>query len=421
MRRFLRAVPAITVGLSMVATSVVATSAQGDATPGASPGALPAGCDVVAEGLINPRYVAVADDGTLYITEAGNGGDETVAPPEPEEAPQVAATPKDGEATPEDGEATPEGEEGAAEGDEAPPVTRGFTGQLTAVSPDGEQTVVADGLPSYNEGVGPTGIALGEGVVWISVGGAAATLGADPLENENSILAVDLATGEAAQVAELGSFELENNPDGTDVNPNLYGMDLGADGLLYVNDAGGNTLYSVDPATGEFALVGVVPGPALPGEAAQPADATPVADEEPGGEIQPVPTGLDVGADGNVYVVTLGALAPEASTVLIAQADGTFVDVATGLTVGIGVALGPDGELYVSQLATFVGEAPGPGNVVRIGEDGSFETVVDGIPFAHGITFDDEGNLYVIASSTAFGPPPAEPNGQVLRCDGIAA
>ena len=81
-------------------------------------------------------------------------------------------------------------------------------------------------------------------------------------DGTGEVSVVDLATGEAAQVAELGSFELENNPDGTDVNPNLYGMDLGADGLLYVNDAGGNTLYSVDPATGEFALVGVVPGPA---------------------------------------------------------------------------------------------------------------------------------------------------------------
>jgi hypothetical protein len=106
--------------------------------------------------------------------------------------------------------------------------------------------------------------------------------------------------------------------------------------------------------------------------------------------------------------------------VLIAQADGTFVPAATGLTVGIGVALGPDGALYVSQLANFAGDQPGPGNVVRIGPDGTATTVVDGIPFAHGIAFDDVGNLYVVANSTVFGPPPEEPNGQVWRCEAIA-
>ena len=39
-----------------------------------------------------------------------------------------------------------------------------------------------------------------------------------------------------------------------------------------------------------------------------------------------VPTGLHVGADGNVYVATLGAFIPGAAQVLIAQADGSFVE-----------------------------------------------------------------------------------------------
>ena len=230
------------------------------------------------------------------------------------------------------------------------------------------------------------------------------------------------------QVAELGSFEVENNPDGTDVNPNLYGMDIGAEGWLYVADAGGNTVYRVDPATGEFALVGIVPGPQLPGgpeaaatpgeevEDAVQADASPIADEEQGGPPHAVPTGLHVGADGNVYITTLAAFIPGAAQVLIAQADGTFVPVASGLTLGIGVTLGPDGAIYVSQLASLTSpeEPPGPGNVVRIEADGTITPVVEGIPFPHGITFDDAGNLYVVAYSTAFGPPMGP--GQVWRC-----
>ena len=89
---------------------------------------------------------------------------------------------------------------------------------------------------------------------------------------------------------------------------------------------------------------------------------------------------------------------------------------ASGLTLGIGVTLGPDGAIYVSQLASLTSpeEPPGPGNVVRIEADGTITPVVEGIPFPHGITFDDAGNLYVVAYSTAFGPPMGP--GQVWRC-----
>ena len=391
-----RYLTALAICLGAVMASATGSLAQ-EATP--TDGAMTDGCTVVADELINPRFVAIASDGTIYVTEAGTGGD-TELP----------------------GAESPEGEEGG------PPPTRGTTGQVTAVSPDGTQTVVASGLPSYSEGIGPAGIVLGDGVIWISTGGAYGLLGIEPLENEDSILQIDVATGEVTQIAQLGAYEIDNNPDGTDVNPNLYGMDIGADGMLYVNDAGGNTVYRVDPTTGEFALLGIVPSPVLPG-----ADGTPAAEEEPvegeaspvageeAGPPQPVPTGLHVGADGNVYVVTLGAFIPGAAQVLVAQADGSFIDSgATGLTVGIGVALGPDGSIYVSQLATLTSETepPGPGNVVRIGPDGTAEVVVDGIPFAHGIAFDDAGNLYVVANSTSFGPPTGP--GQVWRCDGIA-
>jgi sugar lactone lactonase YvrE len=371
-----------------------------DGTPAAGEMPMPAGCTVVADGLINPRFVKVATDGTIYVTEAGTGGEEPL--------------------------------EGGPEGEEGPPQTRGTSGQVTAISPDGTQTVVASGLASYAEGAGPAGLVLGDGVIWVAIGGGAGIRGIDPLQTENSVVQIDLATGEATVLADLGAFEIENNPDGTDVNPNLYGMDIGADGQLYVADAGGNTVYRVDPATGEFTLLGVVPGPQLSGppgseatpvegeEVAPEAESSPAAEDETGPP-NAVPTGLHVGTDGNVYVATLGAFIPGAAEVVIAQADGSFVQAGGGLTLGIGVALGPDGALYVSQLANLTSETepPGPGNVVRIGADGTMETVVEGIPFAHGITFDDVGNLYVVAYSTSFGPP-AGP-GQVWRCDGIAA
>ena len=429
MYRFVRMLSALAAGFMVLSLGVAAVAAQEGSPPAGGP-PLPEGCEVIATDLLNPRFIAIADDGTIYVTEAGTGGDEVLTPAQAEEAEEAVGTPV----------AEDEGaeEEGAAEGEEAAPVTRGDTGRVTAISPDGTQSVVAEGFVSYSIGSGPAGIVLGDGVIWVSVGGGlgeavgrqAVEAGVESLEGENSVFQIDVATGEATLVSELGSFEEENNPDETDVNPNLYGMDLGADGQLYVADAGGNTVYRVDPATGEFALLGVVPGPTLPGGEA-PADgtpaadeapaeeATPIADEELGGPPQSVPTGVHVGADGNVYVATLGAFIPGGASVQIAQADGSFVEAAAGLSTAIGVALGPDGALYVSQLAGFEGGAPGPGSVVRIGADGTVQPVVEGVPTPHGIAFDADGNLYVVANSTALGPPTGP--GQVWRCDGIAA
>ncbi len=59
--------------------------------------------------------------------------------------------------------------------------------------------------------------------------------------------------------------------------------------------------------------------------------------------------------------------------------------------------------------------------MVRVGEDGTAESVVEGLMTPNGIAFDDAGSLYVAVNSATFGPPPAEPQGQVLRCDDIAA
>ena len=386
---------------------------EGTPEAGGPPGAPPppAGCEVVAEGLVNPRMVAIAEDGTLYVTEAGAGGDEPLTPPDDEAAEAVVGTP--GAELVEEGTPAPSEEEGPPVDEGGPPPTRGDTGQVTAVSPDGTQSVLATGLASYSFGSGPVGIALANGLVYVAVGGAAPSIGIESLPTENSVVSIDPASGEVTVVAELGSFEVDNNPDGADINPNLYGMDLGSDGQLYVADAGGNTVFTVDPAAGTFELLGTIPERPLPAELAPPTDATPGA-EAPA--LQAVPTALDVGADGNVYVGLLGE-PPGSAQVLIAQADGSFVEAATGLTAVTGVTLGLDGALYAAQLTTDF-EAFAPGIVVRIGEDGSAEPVLEGLATPQGIAFGADGALYVVTNTVAFGP--GEPQGQVLRCE-IAA
>src|SRR5699024_9869124 len=116
---------------------------------------------------------------------------------------------------------------------------------VSMVGTDGTQSVIIDGLLSYSEGVGVVGLALGPGVAWVSIGGVAVGRGFAPQPQENTINEIDVDTGEMTTIADLGQYEVDNNPDGADVNPNLYMMDRSADGNLLVADAGGNTIYSV--------------------------------------------------------------------------------------------------------------------------------------------------------------------------------
>jgi sugar lactone lactonase YvrE len=330
---------------------------------------LPAGATVVAEGLWNPGNLAFGPDGTLYIAETGVAGG----------GPEMQATP---------------GVQGPA------PL---MPGQVSQVAADGTQSVLTTEA-------GGVGIAVYEGEVYVSAGGGSVGMGMLPNPGENTIHAVSVADGTVRMVAELGTYEAENNPDGTDVNPNLYGLDITGDGTIYVADAGGNTIYSVDSATGEFNLFAVVP------------NLTDLTGAEPDPELgvrQPVPTSVVIDDGGYINVALLSEFW-EGPNVLAYAPDGTYTEGISGLSVLVNAVLGPDGLLYVSQLSADIsGEMPAPGAVYRINADGSTEAVVEGLFFPHGIAFDEAGNLFVTVNSIISGPD--APLGQVLRFDGIAA
>ena len=372
---------ALLFGLAIGGASAQEASPEAGGPPLPPP---PPGCSVVADGLSAPRFIAVGDDGSVYVTETGSGGDEVLQLQEPtsganeETAADATPPPQLTEGSP---VAEQEPEEQEAGG---PPSTRGFTGQVTKIAPDGTRSVLASGFASYSDGVGPGGIVFADGQLYVAVGGAAVGAGIEPLEGENSIFRVDPATGEATAIAELGSYEELNNPDGTDVNPNLYGMALGADGRLYVADAGGNTIYTVDPATGEFALVAVVPGIGGPG-------ATPVPGAAEGGR-QAVPTGMAVGADGAIHVALLSEAWPaDAASILRLETDGTFTGVANGLSMVVGLTVAPDGALFATQLADDFTNPESPGSVRRVNPDGTTEAAVEGLFLPHGTAVDGVG------------------------------
>jgi hypothetical protein len=134
-----------------------------------------------------------------------------------------------------------------------------------------------------------------------------------------------------------------------------------------------------------------------------------------------VPTGVAIGSNGVVYVgeLTGAPFIQGLANVVQRHSDGTFTPVGTGLTMVADIAFGPDGNLYASELSLdYLSQPPAPGRIVRISANGANEVVVDGLPLPLGITFDRAGNLYVVANPTS--PPGSAPNGQLLRCEGIA-
>jgi len=367
--------------------TILARQATPDATPAASPadgGApggmppLPAGAVPVAQGLWNPQDLAFGPDGTLYIAEngiAGGGGEPgTMATPGPDGTPVTAS----------------------------PMIV---PSQLSAVAPDGTQAVLTTEA-------GGVGIGYYDGEVFLAQGGGSVGTGFTPLPAENTVSAYNLETKAVRVVASLGPYEAENNPDGLDVNPNLYGMAISADGQIYQVDAGGNTIYKIDAKSGEFSLFAVVPNLTdLTG-------ATPTAEEQAQqpGPRQPVPTSVVLDADSTVTVTLLGEGWPGPSILNFAADGSSYTEGISGLSMIVNSALGPDGLLYVSQLTSDMSTGA-PGAVLRINADGSVEPVVEGLLFPHGIAFSTEGHLFVATNSIIS--TPEAPMGMVLRFDNV--
>lgn len=369
-------------------TSLHPVGAQ-QASPVASPAAIPTDCTVVASGLYNPRAITVGADGTLYIAESGGGG-QTPDYGTPQAGTPVSATPV---------------------------TTHGDTGRVTAIAPDGTQTVVADGLTSYvfgTEVVGPAGIAVTDDTIYVAVGGPGpGTAAFPPADQGNTVVAVDRATGKVTTIANLGEYERTNNPDPNAVDSDVSGLAIGVDGLIYVADAGGNDIFTIDPATNELSLLAVLPGIAIPSGEANPAR---------GGrpEADPVPTGLVAAPDGGVYVglLTGAALwaAPGSAKILHVAADGTVTDAATGLDLVVGVAMAPDGTLYATEFSkSFFATPPAPGTVARVDSGGSVQVVIPGLNLPYGIAVGPDGSVYV--SINADTAPGGAADGQVLKCD----
>jgi len=311
----------------------------------------------VATGLNNPRHIFFGSDGTLYIAEAGQGGDiETQGP--------------------------------------FGPVKAGQTAQISAVAPDGTQSVVVPKLVSMDAGFGqiegPTSILVTDDSYWISLG-----MGMDvPIADgalTMAVVQIDKASGEIKQTIDMSAFEKANNPDKSQEKvSNPSDLALGADGTLYIADASGNSVFTwtADAGLKLFASWPVTDSP-----------------DEP----QSVPTSLAIGPDGDVYVGFLSGFPFPYKGARIERygADGTLKEAYPDLNLITDILVTADGTLYAVSLASGFGDDgfynPNSGSVINIVKE-DVGVVLDGLNYPYGIAQDNDGNLFVTVDSAFLAP-----------------
>jgi hypothetical protein len=341
---------------------------------------------VVAQGLNNPRGVAVGADGTIYIAEAGTGGNGTCVP-----------------------------------GPEGGQVCFGTSGAVTKVA-NGTQSRLVSGLPSLaaadgTSASGPAAVAIGNGRISVVVqSGEPAMLTAlgDDAGLLGHLITID-SSGNITDVADLSAYEFANNPNGDDVNSDPYAvLDLGDKWI--VADAGANDLLQVT-ADGTITVLATFPQ--------QMVDAPPFLNMPPGSQMpsQSVPTSVVQGPDGAFYVGELtGFPFPVGGARIWRVVPGQAPTVyASGFTNIDGLAFDANGNLLVLEIAKNSlnvaqtappGDPAGAGALLRVLPDGTKVDVASlGLVMPGGVAVGPDGSIYI----TNFGVLPGA--GTLVRLD----
>jgi sugar lactone lactonase YvrE len=334
---------------------------------------------VVASGLNTPMGVVVADDGTIWITDSGTGGPDSVEVPDP-------ATGQIGK------------------------LAFGLTARLVRVDPDGTQTDVISDLPSIilpDAPIGAARLAMWNGALYFTSGGWQEGTGP---RGANAAALLRLDGDHVTEVLNTWDIEESQNPAGALVEAHPFGITVGPDNALWIADAAGNDLFRVMTPSDSPELITVFD--ALPSPVPNPARGDAM-------ETEPVPTGIAF-MDGEAYVSFLpGApFVPGSGKVVHVSSTGEYTDYATGFSMLSDLKTGPDGNLYGVSMGTFTEQGPTPnsGAIIRIGPGETSEPVVSGLQLPTAIAFDAEGNAYVAIS--ALGQPGA---GQIVKYPHLAS
>jgi glucose/arabinose dehydrogenase len=345
--------------VAAAALALVATAFAAPANAATDP-------DVVADGLVSPLSVAVADDGTVFVSQ-------------------------------------------------------NFASLLTKVAPGADpELIFAD------EGQREVGA--------LSVSGDVVTF-ATTGQQDSKLWTLD-AEGNQTQVADLWAYESSHNPDGKTTYgigglsksckkdfkkkvrfmlPYKGGKDSHpyssyVDGATtYVADAGANAILAVTDGT--VSTVAKLPATSIKiTKKIRKAVGLPRCAQGKNFRAEGVPTDVELGPDGNLYVTSLPggpedpSMGANGGVYRIVPSTGDITKVATGLMSPVGLAIAPDGTVFISLLF--------PGLILEkpLGGDAA---VFAEVPFPGDIDYKN-GDVYATQTDlTNSGQTP--PAGQVLR------
>jgi hypothetical protein len=331
-----------------------------------------ANAEVVVAGLDNPRQLAWDHSGRLLIAEAGHGsyGKAGTCIKGPEGLSCVGRSGKISRV------AHP------ATATNRKPV-RIATGFLSAAAKDGTFATGSDGVSSRG----------GKTYVQQTYFSPAQLRAAGFSTHQNG----NLLTLNKRIVARISAFEFKHNPDGEVIEPRTdpYAV-LALRHHILVADAAGNDILRV--RHGHISVWAQLPGNTK--------------------KVDPVPTSLARTPNGSIIVGTLYSLVPHQARVLRYSSSGHLQRTYRGFSAVTGVAAGPRGHIFASEL--FAGCPQGapsscvPGRVANIAPDGTRSRVK--VPVPAGLAW-RHGHLYVSAFSIAPAKGVGFPNssGQVWR------
>jgi hypothetical protein len=331
------------------------TAASADKQSG--PPAL-AAVSVFASGFNNPRGLKFGPDGYLYVAEGGTGGTNSTD----RQCPQVGAV---------------------------GPYTGSTTGsRISKVSPAGVVSTVLDNLPSSSTseatGMLTSGVADVEFIgntLYGLLSGAGCSHGVPSIPNQ--VFRVN-ANGTSTMIADLSAY-YQSHPT---LHENMG--DFEPDGTPYSMIGVRGDLYVVEPNRGSFDRV------STDGSISRVADISATM-----GHI--VPTSVSYHGDFFIGNLNTFPIVPGSAQILKVTPSGEVKPWVTGLTTILGSVWDGRGRLYVLESSAAPGNpTPFTGRVRRVDPSGQITTVADNLFLPSGMTLGPDGNLYV--SNVGFGP-----------------
>jgi hypothetical protein len=239
------------------------------------------------------------------------------------------------------------------------------------------------------------------------------------------------AAGNATKILDTAKAERRRNPDfktryglrglknscliqlGPDVSATYYGIEethpyattaIGA--TTYVADAGANAVFSVSPTEG----VKSYKIPALVTKMTKKAAKSMGLPKCTVGKkfvLESVPTDIEAGPDGALYVTSLpggpedGSLGAQGRVLRLDPTTGAVTTVVQGLVSPTGLAVAPTGDLYVAQLFA--------GNIVKVAAGSGVATPYVALPMPADVEWTPTG---LVATQKAL--PGKKPKGEIV-------